>query len=452
VSARYLLLRAARGRLPTGTLPVGAGLVVLGVTSYGFLGIAARSLDAVSFAELSVVWTVLFTLGPGVFLPLEQETAKRLAVIRQPRSARQLVRRALWVSAALLVVVTTLTIIALAFLGDRLIGPDVDLWLAMIAANSVLTLVHCSRGWLAGTDRFGHYGTQLALDGTLRMAGAAVLLAVGCRSVSWYGWVLFGAQLVAVLATVWHARRQGDSAPLTTGGNRHADADEPDPEVASMPVLARSIGLLVTATLASQLVVNAGPVAVKALAAPTDVAAGHFLTTLIIARIPLFLFSALQASLLPGLARLVAAGSVAGVVHSLRRISMLLALLGIGLSALLAVAGPTLTGLIFGPSYRAERAPLVVLALGCTIYMLSSVLAQALLAVHATASVALGWWLGVLVFAGCLTIGLSLPLRVSLALLVGAAAAGGYFGWSLRRRLHAHPSDLRRLTPVAVDG
>ncbi len=448
MSARQVLLRVVRGRLPAGTLPVGAGLVVLGVTSYGFLGIAARSLDAVSFAELSVVWTVLFTLGPGVFLPLEQETAKRLVVIRQPRSARQLVRRALWISGAMLVVVTALTLVALAFLADRLIGPDVYLWVAMIAANSVLTLVHCSRGWLAGTDRFGHYGTQLALDGTLRMAGAAVLLAFGCRSVSWFGWVLFGSQLLAVLTTVAHARRSRGHAPAPT---EQALAG-PDPDVATMPVLARSIGLLVTATLASQLVINAGPVAVKALAAPTDVAAGHFLTTLIIARIPLFLFSALQASLLPGLARLVAAGNVAAVVHSLKRLSMLLGLLGLGLSALLAVAGPLVTGLVFGPSYRADRTPLVVLALGCTIYMLSSVLAQALLAVHATASVAIGWWLGVLVFAGCLGVGLSLPLRVSLALLVGAAASGGYFGWSLRRQLREHAAADRLPDAVAIDG
>lgn len=43
------------GNLPAGMVPVATGLVVLGVTAYGFLVVAARSLGPERYAPLSVL-------------------------------------------------------------------------------------------------------------------------------------------------------------------------------------------------------------------------------------------------------------------------------------------------------------------------------------------------------------------------------------------------------------
>ena len=64
----------------------------------------------------------------------------------------------------------------------------------------------------------------------------------------------------------------------------------------------------------SQLLANAGPLIVQVLAPPAEQAlTGKFLAALVIARVPVFLFAAVQAVLLPGLAGLVGAGDARGL-------------------------------------------------------------------------------------------------------------------------------------------
>ena len=48
-----------RTPLPDGTLTVGAGLIINGVTAYAFLGLAGRSLGAEAFEPLSVLWAMI---------------------------------------------------------------------------------------------------------------------------------------------------------------------------------------------------------------------------------------------------------------------------------------------------------------------------------------------------------------------------------------------------------
>ena len=91
-----------------------------------------------------------------------------------------------------------------------------------------------------------------------------------------------------------------------------------------------------------------------------------------------------------------------------------------------------MVGVLFGEAYRADRTPMVVLTLGCTVYVLASVLAQALLAMHLSGTVAVGWWIGLGAFALSLVNSVSLPMRVSVALLVGSIVAGLWFLGALR--------------------
>lgn len=413
-------------RLPNGTLPVGIGLAVLGLMSYAFLAVAARALNESGFAELSVVWTVLFTLGPGVFLPLEQEIARRVAVTTDRRVWAVVLQRSLAAGGVVALLLTVFTIIASVATNGRLLDNRTALLVAMIFANLALAPVHASRGYLAGTGQFRRYGVQLALDGTLRAVFAVVLWVVAVHSPAPFGWILVGTQLIAVVATVW-----GTHPPL----RRHDRGEQREPHIRD---LARGIGWMLTGTLAAQILANAGPVVVKVLAAPGDESAGHFLTALVLARVPLFLFAALQASLLPRLAKLFEDGNGSQARAAMNRLLVVLAAVGALITAVLSVAGPTITQLLFGAGYRSGRLPLVLLSAGCTVYMLAASVAQVLLALHKSRAVAVGWWLGVAGFAAAVALPSSLPVRVSLALIVGAAVAGVWFALTARHELRVH--------------
>ena len=65
---------------------VGVGLIVAGLSAYGFLVLADKALSKDAYSPLGVLWSIVFLIGPGLFLPLEQEISRALA----ERSAVQL--------------------------------------------------------------------------------------------------------------------------------------------------------------------------------------------------------------------------------------------------------------------------------------------------------------------------------------------------------------------------
>ena len=74
-------------RLPFGTTTVGTGLLINGVSAYIFISVASRDLGAEMYTPLGMLWALSFLLGPGIFQPLEQQTARSIA----SRSGREIV-------------------------------------------------------------------------------------------------------------------------------------------------------------------------------------------------------------------------------------------------------------------------------------------------------------------------------------------------------------------------
>jgi hypothetical protein len=89
-------LDAARKAMPEGTFAVGAGLMVAGLTTYGFFVAAARTLSERDYAAvIGGLWPLVFVVAPGCFLPLEQEVGRALAHRRaQGIGGGPIVRRA----------------------------------------------------------------------------------------------------------------------------------------------------------------------------------------------------------------------------------------------------------------------------------------------------------------------------------------------------------------------
>ena len=72
-------MRRLLNRFPEGTTAIGVGLLIGGLAAYAFITISSRDLGAERYSPVAMLWALSFLLGPGFFLPLEQETARVVA-------------------------------------------------------------------------------------------------------------------------------------------------------------------------------------------------------------------------------------------------------------------------------------------------------------------------------------------------------------------------------------
>src|SRR5580765_1518093 len=162
---------AVRRVLPRGTLQVAAGLAVLGAASYVYLSLAARTLSPQRFGEISVLYSLVYTAGPGAFLPIEQELARGLADRRaRGQGGGPLVRLATLLSGTYAAALLALVFATGPLTVPRLFDGSWALLGCLALAVIGLWAIYLSRGVLAGAARFSVYGGQLALEGGTRMA------------------------------------------------------------------------------------------------------------------------------------------------------------------------------------------------------------------------------------------------------------------------------------------
>jgi O-antigen/teichoic acid export membrane protein len=263
-----------------------------------------------------------------------------------------------------------------------------------------------------------------------------VLAVIGIATAGWYG---IGLALAPVLAVLLTAGRLG---PALRPG-------PPDP----WSHLTEAIGWLTLGALASQFVVNAAPVAVNILAGPEEQArAGIFISVLVLTRVPLFLFAAVQASFLPGMASLAAAGDVAGFRRRLNIVTRGVAALGAAGLVVIVAIGPWLVRVLYGPDFVTTRTDLWPLAAASGLFMVGSAVGQALISVRGYRASVIGWTAGAVTFLLALLLPLRLELRVGYAFLAASAVAVVVLALSMRARLR-HPLTAApvALVPAPVD-
>lgn len=407
--------------LPSGAAPVAVGLGVLGACSFAFLAVAGRALGPERFAELAIFWVLLHTVGPGAFLPLEQQLSRSVAErTGAGRGSRDLVRQAVLVAAGTTGLLVLLALAAGPALAGALLGGSTALLWALVAGTAATGAAHVARGTFAGCARWGRYGTQLGLDGLLRASGATGLALAGVTATSAYALALV---LSLTVSTVVAAGRPS--------GYLHRDSG------ASWTDLRHALGWLLIGSVAVLALANAAPLGVQLLAGREDAAVvGSFVAAVVVARVPLLLFAAVQAALLPALTRQAVLGDHAGFRGSLGRLIRLVAVGGTGFAALALLVGPEVLRAAFGPGFAADRADLVLLVLATAGLMLVTVLGQGLVALRAYRSAALAAVAGVAVFtvmAAALDAG---PARaVAVALVAAVALTVGLLGVLLRDRL-----------------
>ncbi|MBQ1047182.1 polysaccharide biosynthesis protein [Micromonospora sp. C51] len=415
--------------VPPGTVGVGSGLAVVGLASYVHLAVAGHNLDAADYSSLSVLWSVVFTLGIGVFFPVEQEVA-RLVAARRTRNLPPgpVLARGAAVAAAVLGLLWVLTIGAADLLTDRLFDGDPAMVPALGGALAALAVAHTSRGVLSGLRRFGWYGTQLGLDGGLRIGLVAALAVTGVDSPVAYALVLVAAPLTAVALTV---------APVARTIGR-------GPTVPWSPLL-RGLALLTVSSLLAQVVVNVGVINVRLLD-PAEVAtAGALLSALVLVRIPLFVFGSMQAALLPGLSTAAATGDEPAFRALLRRSLAVVTVLGALGGILAALFGPALVRALFDTPDVLGHGDFAWLSVATLAYLWAMVLGQALLARDRHRGQALAWTIGVAALVVATLPPLPVALRVELGYTVGSVVAATVMITLLRRPRATPPTP-----PVAV--
>lgn len=403
------------------------GLGLSGLATYVFFAITSRTLDPASYAAVGVLWSLLFAVGNGVMQPLEQEVARAVADRRaRGVGAGPVIRRAIAIGAAFTGVLVVVALASQAVLLDRLLDNRDALVVAFVVGLAGFCVGHLARGTLSSHGRFGAYALFFATDGITRVVAAGVLAAVGVAVAGAYGAILAVAPFVGVVVALAGQRNLLDDGPPAAWGE-----------------LTRALGWLLMGTVSLALVVQGGTIAVQLLAASTDeAAAGVFLNGLQVARVPLFLFQAVLASLLPRLSRQAGSGDLPGFADSLRRLLRLIVVVGSVAIVAAVVVGPAVVGTVFGSSDVLSATDMGLLAGSFVIIMVAISCDQALIALNGHRLMATGWLLALVVFVVTTAASGGLGdvfLRVEIGLFAGAVTAGVWMAvWlTLRMRHHA---------------
>jgi O-antigen/teichoic acid export membrane protein len=412
----------ARAPLPEGTIPVGVGLLVAGVTSYLFLKVAKVALGSDEAVQpIASLWIATFALAPGFFLPVEQELARSLAARRAVgQGGHPVVRRVGALGVGLAAIVTIVALMLSPLIVNGYFDGDWVLMIALIVAFICYCPAHLSRGIASGNSRFNAYAIVMGADGAVRILFCAVLAIFSVTTVGLYGFAVALSPLPGVL----YVKARGS---LRT---------EPGPE-ASWAEVTPNLGWLLLGSVFAAALVNAGPLAATLLANDDE---KRLVTTftygVLLARIPLFLFQAVQAALLPRLSRLAARNEIAEFRSGFAKLMKLVLVVGLLGTVGAYVLGPFVIQRFYDA--RLSHQTMGMLALGSALYMIALAIAQAVIALRGHMLVAIGWGIGVVTFI--LVTWLSsdeLFRRVEFGLVASSFAALCAFALALRVRLHS---------------
>ena len=409
-----------RSSVPEGTIPVGISLLIAGLATYAFFKVGTVAVGGVEeFAPLASMWFAVFALAPGFFLPLEQELGRALSGRRAVGDGGQPVVRRVVGLGAWLVVAVTIGIIALSpLIATSYFDGDWFMVVALIAAFAAYAPAHMARGVCSGTGRFRDYAIVLGSDGIVRILLCVALAVVGVTAVGAYGMAIAISPLFAVAYVYQRGALRTEAGPP-------AEWSEVTP----------NLGWLLIGSVCAATLLNAGPIAANLLApAGADGLVTAFSYGVLLSRIPLFLFQAVQAALLPRLSQQAARGEFNEFRSGLRQ--LMLVVVGVGVVGTLGafVLGPWALNTMYAVDLSGRT--MAMLSLSSAVFMLALATAQAVIALKGHAFVALGWAVGVATFVlGTWLSSDDVFQRIEIGLVVSSLAAFVVFGLALRHQL-----------------
>jgi O-antigen/teichoic acid export membrane protein len=314
------------------------------------------------------------------------------------------------------------------FLISKLFDGSTSVFIALLVAVTALWGSYLTRGAFAGRDQYGVYGLQLALEGAIRAVAAATAV--------WFTWSTAGFSLSLAAAL---AISVIFTLPWLRGGKRNP-ATTLNPNDRSTRDQLSILAWLVFGAAMMQTLTNIGPIVAKLTPNQTPGAAGNYLAGIMLARLPLFVFAAIQAALLPRLARSYSAGDNRGFRRQITNLSVLIVLAMGVFVAVLVAAGPTIVEAVYGGHLGLGRSDLAIMAAATAMIMLTIVAGSGAIAVGAAAASSVSWAVGVAGMAAVLVLWTG-PLftRLEISYLAGATTALLGQVVVLRRRLVPSP-------------
>jgi len=432
VAERVQRLVGAAKKLPVpeGTYAIGAGLLIAGLTAYGFQIITAKSLSKSDFAALNVLWAIVFVVAPGLYQPLEQEVARAVSSRRSRGvGGKPLVKRAAFLGGVLAVIVLIGSAIAYEPIVNELFNGRAGLYAGLVVAVACYYVAHITRGTLSGNARFGAYGRMHGSEGTVRIIFCIALFVAGVKAPGWYGLAL---ALPPIFAVAFSLRGQHD---LLTPG-----PDAPYSELSS------ALAWLLVGSMLAQVLSYASVLGVQLLATPAQKdEVALFITGLFVARIPLLLFQAVQAALLPKLSGLASEGKHDDFRVGMKRLIVIVLALCVVGTVGATLLGPWAGQKLFPSKWILGSVDMFLLTLAATAFIVALTLAQGLIALKVYAQPAIAWICGVVAFLVTVSMGHDLFLRNELAFLAGGAVAAilmACFLFVRMRRGGGHLEDL----------
>ena len=411
-----------RASFPEGTIPVAAALLVAGVATYLFFQIGTNAVGGKeNFTPLSSLWFATFVLAPGFFLPLEQELGRGLGHRRAVgEGGRPVVDKVARLGFLLGGMVALAIICVSPWITSAYFDGDWVMLVALVVGFCAYAPAHIARGICSGSGRFQSYAVVIGSDGVVRVTVCALFALVGISAVGPYAFLIALSPLVGI----GYVASKGQ---LVTSDGPEATWKEVTP----------NLGWLLLGSVFAAALLNAGPVLVNILSDDTPAAeemVTEFGYGVLLARIPLFMFQAVQAALLPRLSRLAASGNFAEFRNGLRR--LLILVIGVGIvGSLSALAiGPFVLEKVYDADL--DGVTLAILAAGSGCYMVALALAQAVIALKGHKLVALGWVTGAVALAIGVWVGSDdVFRRVEIGVLASSIAAMTFFAFALRYKL-----------------
>lgn len=424
----------ARSAIPEGTVPVAIGLFLAGFTAYAFFKVGQVALGKEDFKPIVALWFTAFALVPGIFVPVEQELGRALAHRRAlGQGGRPVVRKMAVLTLGISALLITIILIVSPWLTEHMFENYWSVTIALIVAFCAYAPMHIARGIASGSGRFNGYGIIMGVDGLARIGACVALWLLGVQNVGAYAIAVVGAPLIAVgVVALRRDLRTEDGPPAT------------------FTEITPNLGWLLLGSVMGAALVNAGPLGVDVLATSSEAArVTAFGNGVLLSRVPLFLFQAVQASLLPRLARLAAQGALDEFRHGLSLLLKLVLAVAVLGTVGSFVLGPWALELVYGGGL--DRRTLTLLALASGLYMLALAIAQAVIALHGHRFVAVGWLAAMATFIVVTAFSSNdLYLRVELGLVAGSTSALLIFMYALRTQFNSGERPDAELVAEAI--
>ncbi|WP_022928398.1 hypothetical protein [Patulibacter americanus] len=433
----------------------GAALLSVGIASTGlltflFFSVASHALGSdeeglTQYGQISTMWAILFTAMSVFYRPVEQLLSRTIATARARGEAHPPLREPLLIQAGFAAVLVLAALLARGTLEDS-IGSSSMFWL-LVGAGVAYAASYFARGFVAGHGWFALYGALVLFESVARILfPIAALVGITSGQIAVAAGIL-AAPLASLLVVPWAirsaTRRMGaevaEAAAAGADGATSAAGGAPVAGGSSTPAGGaaglRAGGSFAVAValiqLGEQTLVNAGT-----LLTTDKAAAGLIFSALLVTRAPLQLFQAVQTTLLPHFAALVATGAPDEIAAAIRKAIGYIA----AFAALVVVGLLVLGGWVMPLLFDGQEPPvlgLAVVAVGMGAHLTAGTLNQAALARGHAWLAAASW-----VTAGALFVAwmLAAPIDDSLLRAEVGYTAGAFVLCLLLSRVYRRPA------------